>query len=100
VNAEAREALAQIQQCIASDRYMTLTHFMRRMDERGLCWPDIQAVIDDPTDVRDGGLDDFDRPKWLVSGEAADGLRIEIVCVLDVDERGVLTVLITIYFEE
>jgi hypothetical protein len=99
VNAEARKALAQIQQCMATDRYDPLTHFLERMDERGLCWPDILAVIEAPDHVRDGGLDKYDRQKWLIAGDAADGLPIEIVCVLDVDEQGSLTVFITIYFE-
>jgi len=67
------------------------------MDERGLFWPDVLAVLDTPDAVRSGGRDRFGRAKWMISGTAVDGLSIEIVCVLDRDERGNVTVFITIY---
>ncbi len=67
------------------------------MDERGLVWPDVMAVVEEPRDVRDDGEDRHNRPKWVIAGEAPDGLAIEVVCVLDVDEHGDMTVLITIY---
>jgi hypothetical protein len=60
-------------------------------------WPDILAVLDAPASVRSGGQDRWGRPKWLVSGTAADELPIEVVCVLDEDERGDVTVFITMY---
>jgi hypothetical protein len=97
MDAKAREVLAVIQQCLATDRFSVLPHFLDRLALRGLAWADVLAVIDDPTGVRSSGLDVHRRPKWVVAGIAADGLKIEIVCVLDVDEHGDQTVFITIY---
>ncbi|HSW46606.1 MAG TPA: DUF4258 domain-containing protein [Phycisphaerae bacterium] len=76
---------------------MMLPHFRERMAQRGLLWPNVLAVLDDPADVRDGGPETLGRPKWIVAGTAADGKGIEIVCVLDADEHGRQTVLITAY---
>jgi hypothetical protein len=67
------------------------------MDRRGLVWPDVLAVLDSPSTVRAGGTDRFGRDKWRISGTAADGEALEFVCALDVDERGEVTVFITIY---
>lgn len=67
------------------------------MTERGLIWPDILAVLDTPTSVRRQDDDDFGREKWLVRGKAADGLDIEMVCALDVNHAGDLTVFITLF---
>ena len=100
VNAEARRTLAVIQQCIADERYVALPHFTQRMDQRGLMWPEVLSLIDDPTEVRADGRDEWSRPRWIVSGRAADGMDIEIVCVLEADENGNMTVLITIYWQE
>ena len=74
-----------------------LTHFAQRMDERGLVWPDVLSVLDGPTGVRDGGPQRWGRPKWIVEGEAADGFSLSVVCVLDRDEAGRLTVFITAF---
>ena len=93
----ARNALAVIHECVAADRLIVLPHFTQRMDQRGLFWADVLAVIDHPGGVRYDGPDNLDRPKWIVSGSAADGLAIEIVCVLEVNESGDLTVFITMY---
>ena len=76
---------------------MVLTHFIQRMDERGLVWADVLSVLDEPADVRDGGPEQWGRPKWIVEGESADGLPLSVVCVLDCDERGRLTVFITAF---
>lgn len=97
MNRQARRALATIQDCVASGRYRVLAHFVRRMDQRCLFWPDVQAVVDSPHDVKDDGLDDYDRPKWILRGRATSGLELEIVCALDVDDRGAATVFITAY---
>jgi hypothetical protein len=97
MNAEARRALLTIRTCVAADRIQVLPHFRQRMGERGLVWPDVLAILDDPHAVRGQGRDRYERPKWLVSGDAADGEPIEIVCVLDENERGEITVFITIY---
>lgn len=97
VTAEARRAIAVIRECIESDRYALSLHFSRRMQQRGLFWPDVQAVIEDPQDVWSQGMDDYDRPKWVVCGDAAGGGEIEIVCAIESDDSG--TEFITIYWE-
>jgi hypothetical protein len=97
MDATARKALNSIRTCVAAGRYQVLTHFAQRMDERGLFWPDVLVVLDEPFDVRDGGAEQWGRPKWIVTGESAGGERVELVCVLDRDERGNLTVFITMY---
>lgn len=94
---KSRRALSTIRDCVEADRFLVLEHFTQRMDQRGLVWPDVLAVLDSPDSVCDGGRDRFDRAKWIVGGTAADGLGLEIVCVLDEDERGRLTVFITVY---
>ena len=94
---KASRALLTIRACVSAGRYSVLTHFVQRMDRRGLVWPDILAVLDSPGTVRSGGTDRYGRDKWLGSGTAADGEPIEFVCVLDVDECGKVTVFITIY---
>lgn len=97
MDAKARRALAQIQDCVAADRYLVLPHFRKRMARRGLVWPDMLAVLDDPEGVRLDGNDDWDRPKWIVKGTATDGQGIELVCVLAVGDDGDITVFITVY---
>jgi hypothetical protein len=94
---DSGKALAIIRKCVRADRYFLLAHFRQRMTERGLIWPDVLAVLDVPTEVRSGGLDRFGRDKWLVRGIAADGLDIELVCALDLDDKGEVTVFITLY---
>jgi len=97
MDAKGRKALSTIRRCVAARRYRLLAHFTERMDERGLFWPDVLAILDDPTDVHSDGVDRWDRPKWIVTGESACGHNLELVCVLDRDERGHITVFITIY---
>ncbi|HET6246886.1 MAG TPA: DUF4258 domain-containing protein [Tepidisphaeraceae bacterium] len=99
MTSEARVALAFIRKSFDEERYIITTHFAERMDERGLMWPDVLCVVDDPTGVRNDGLDRLGRPKWVVEGPASDDLPIEIVCVLDEDNDGNTTVLITLYWE-
>lgn len=97
MNAEAKQALETIRECVAAEQYRLLIHFRLRMATRGLVWPDVLAALDDPKDVRYDGPDRHERPKWIVSGVAADGLAVEFVCVLDEDDSGGWTVFITIY---
>jgi hypothetical protein len=99
MDAKARKALRTIQDCVASGRYIVLAHFVQRMDVRGLFWPDIQAVIDSAQVVRDDGPDRLRRVKWRVRGRTTDRLDLEIVCALDRDQRGNLTVFITAYWD-
>lgn len=97
MDAKARRALGVIQECVTAKRYVVLRHFVQRMDRRGFFWADLLAVMNDPSDVRSDGRDRFDRPKWIVSGKTIDGLTVELVCAIDRDDRGNVTVFITIY---
>ncbi len=98
MTAEARRAILVIRACIAADRYALTVHFNQRMQQRGLFWPDVVAAIEDPKDVRSGGVDNYSRPKWIVRGDAAGGDQIEIVCAIELDEGE--TVFITLYWED
>jgi len=98
MDGKARQALSQIRECVAADRYRVTEHFPKRMDERGLFWPDVLTVIDEPCEVRFDGLDRFDRPKWIIAGVTADGLAVELVCAIDHDDAGRLVIFITIYW--
>jgi hypothetical protein len=84
--------------CVRRGRYRVLRHLIERMDRRGLFWGDVEAVIDAPSDVVDGGLDDFGRSKWRICGQTTDRMDLEVVCVLDRDERGHLTIFITAFW--
>ena len=95
---EGRRALATIRRCLEEDRYAVSVHFTERMQQRGLYWPDVEAVIHDPTDVRSQGIDRFHRPKWIIRGETADTGEIEIVCAVEVDDTE--TEFITLYWED
>ncbi len=95
MTSEARKTLAVIRECLETDRYALTLHFSERMEQRGLFWPDVEAVIYDPGDVQSQGMDDYNRPKWIISGEAATGEEIEIVCAVEIDE----TEFITLYWE-
>lgn len=97
MDAKARRALTVIRKCIDEERFRLLPHFRQRLAERGFCWPDVLVVIDSPADVRYDGRDEFDRPKWIIGGKADYGLPMELVCVIDTDDRGRFTVFITIY---
>jgi hypothetical protein len=97
MDAAAQEALGTVRWCVVRDRLTVLPHFLERMEERGMVWPDVLAILDDPESVRDGGPEKFNRPKWIFSGTAADGLPVELVCVLDEDENGDWVLFITIY---
>lgn len=97
MDAKARKAHRTIRDCVAAKRYVVLPHFVQRMDERAFFWADVLAVLDRPGGVRNDGLDRYRRPKWIVAGETPDGIALELVCAIDTDERGRLTVFITIY---
>lgn len=99
MNAGSRQVLQTIHDCIQAGRYRLLAHFVRRMDERGLFWPDILAVLDSATTVEDDKQDAYGRDKWKVCGRTTDQLELEIVCVLDRDDSGNLVVFITAYWE-
>lgn len=97
MDAKARKALETIRRCVAAKRFILLPHFTKRLDERAFFWGDVLAVVDAPSNVRSSGHDEYDRPKWLLSGNTPDGIDLEFLCVLDTDDRGKVTVFITIY---
>ena len=68
------------------------------MEQRGLFWPDVVAVIEEPAGIRSQGRDRFGRSKWVISGEAATGDEIEIVCALELDQTE--TEFITLYWDD
>jgi hypothetical protein len=98
VTALARRALALIRECLESDRYALTVHFSLRMEQRGLFWPDVQAAFDDPRQVHSPGVDDYNRPQWIIRGQAATGEDIEIVCAVERDQTE--TEFITLYWED
>lgn len=94
----AAKALAIIRECVRLDRVVLLPHFSQRLDGRNYLWLDVLAVLESPRDVRDGGHEEFGRPKWIMAGDGVDGLPLEFVCILDADDRGRITVFVTIYW--
>jgi hypothetical protein len=68
------------------------------MRERGLFWPDVVAVIDQPKDVTSRGKDEHDRPKWLLAAQSSMGGDLEIICVIETDQSE--TVFITLYWKD
>ena len=94
------ETINIIRSRISKNRYRRLVHFNQRMDERGLFWADVMAVIDEPSQVVDDGVDEFGRERWLISGLTTDELSIKLVTVLDFDAKGQMVVLITLFHEE
>lgn len=95
----SHRAIQIIRECVHEGRYALSGHFIQRMDERGLFWPDVQAVIDSPSDVQDEGQDSFGRPRWLLSGTTTDRCDVQLLCVLDADDEGNRVVFITIYWK-
>lgn len=77
-----------------------MRHFVRRMDERGMVWPDALAALDAPTGVRADGADDWGRARWIVSGKAGDGLPLSIACVIGRDAAGEVMVFVTMFWED
>lgn len=67
------------------------------MDQRTIFWPDVLCVIGEPSDVQSDGMDDQNRPKWLISGQTTGALELELVCAID--EHKDRTVFITIYWD-
>lgn len=96
---DARRALATVRRCLASERYLLLPHFLQRMDERGMVWPDVVAVIDELASVVPDGVDDWGRPRWIIAGDAPDGLSLGVVCVIGRNAADVVTVFITLFWK-
>lgn len=100
MTSDSRKALESIRQCVKRKQFQVNRHFTQRQDERGLFWADVLAVLNDPNDVHEDGCDDEGRLKWVIEGEATDGLSIGVVCVLDENERGRMTVFITLFWND
>lgn len=98
VTSDGRRAIAIIRECVEGDRFSLAIHFSERMQQRGLFWTDVEAVLFEPTSIRAQAIDRYGRPKWLIRGEAATGDEIEIVCAIEVDESE--TEFITLYWED
>jgi hypothetical protein len=96
----ARRALATIRRCIAADRVRLMRHFRVRLAGRGLLWPDVLTVVDAPTGARSDGFDNEGRARWIITGTAADGTPMGMVCAIGRDDAGDLTVFITAYWED
>lgn len=95
-----KRALAVISRCISTGRVIVLEHFVRRLDKRGLFWSDVLAVLSTPTRIRPDGFDDWGRERWIIRGRSADLGDVEIVCVLGTNERGEVTVFVTLFWED
>jgi hypothetical protein len=95
---KASKAIAVICDCIDNDRAEIKDHFLLRMSQRGMFWPDVMAIILDEPSLRTGGDDEFGPERWFMAADAPDGLPIELLCAIDDAEP--LSVLITIYWED
>jgi hypothetical protein len=106
VTPEERRTLAIVRDCIEADRFAVSRHFMERMHERALFWPDVLAVIDDPDEVHSDAMDDYNRPKWRIIGAAAGIADIEIVCAIETvkneagEDEESETEFITLYWQD
>jgi len=96
----ARQALATLRRCIATDRIRLTQHFRTRLTERGVLWADVLSLFDEPSEAREDGVDDHGRARWIVSGEAADGTAMGVVCAIGRDRAGELTVFVTAFWED
>ena len=68
------------------------------LGERAIFWCDILNVLDEPTEVRDDGLDKWGWPKWVVEGTDALGtVAVEFVCTIERTDDGDFTLFITTY---
>ena len=99
VDADARRALRVIRRCVELDRYELSGHFRSMCGERAIYWCDILNVLDEPTEVRNDGLDKWGWPKWAVEGTEAIGtVAVEFVCKIEGrDDDDDVTVFITAY---
>lgn len=64
-------AIALIRECLDQGRVKVHRHFVERMVERGLFWPDVLAIVEHPNGARCDGVDSLGRPRWLVRGDIA-----------------------------
>jgi hypothetical protein len=93
------DAVVQIvQSCIQKRRYRVTRHFQERLEQRTFFWSDVLAIIDRPSRVRDDGLDDLGRDKWIFAGDSTHGVELEVVIVLDQDDKGDFSLFVTIYY--
>jgi uncharacterized DUF497 family protein len=100
MNAPARRALSTIRRCVAGDRARLTQHFRARLTERGVLWVDVLTLFDAPSNAQADGHDDHGRARWIVSGHAADGTAMGVVCAVGRDRGGELTVFVTAFWED
>jgi len=95
---KAADALELIRRCVDDDELLVITgHFYLRMEQRGLFWTDVLAVIEEPDAMRTDGHDEHRRERWFITATAPDELPVELLCAIDSTDP--LTVLVTIYWE-
>lgn len=100
MSTDARNALRTIRRCLADGRYRLTRHFWVRLAERGAFWADVAAVIDAPASAKADGLDEAGRSRWIVSGKAADGAAMGLVCAIGRDDAGEMTVFVTGFWQD
>ncbi len=96
----ARQAHSTIRRCVAADRIRLTQLFRVRLVERGVLWADVLSLVDSPVEMRGDGYDDQGRSRWILSGRAADGIEMGLVCVIGRDEAGELVVFVTAFWED
>lgn len=79
------EAVIHVQRAVEAENYLVRDHFEQRMSERGLFWADVLSVVEDVSDVRTDGTDEYDRERWFFKGMATANAEIEILCVFESD---------------
>ena len=94
------EAIGTIRECVEADRVIIKDHCAQRLAERGLFWGDLLCLLDSPTRVRKDGEDEFGRERWFVRGRLGEDYAAEVLCVIDIDMDGPMTVFVTVYWEK
>lgn len=100
MESNARKALATIRRCLGANRVRLTVHFRLRLAERGLLWTDLLTLLESPVSMRADGFDDWGRSRWLVSGHAAEGTALTLVCAIGRARGGALTVFVTLFWED
>jgi hypothetical protein len=93
------DALTFIQNCLNDEeRYFVRDHFEMRMSMRGMFWPDILQIVEEPKGVRMDGIDKYGREHCSLNGLTTANAEIEILCVLERDPND-NTIFWMIYWE-
>lgn len=97
MDAEAQSAWQQTRNAVAADLMVSTVHFDRNLAKRGMLWPDLLTILDEPTRLENQGIEEHGWPKWRIWGNASDGSPAAIVIALQ--DNGWVR-LITIHWEE